>query len=695
MEKHALKTTETQDVPDAGGTGAAKNAGIEPEIRKADMSIRIPPERWLDETMLAQILDMLDSNPGVAEELALFTSFTHPPLPLQVARRRAAIMAERIAMIRKRSYGCGINVLATMGHHSENLDHSLQGDFARRMDEEGRICHGSFCPNDRRFVEEYVIPLYAAMAQAGPDFIWIDDDVRSGHWPIGLDCFCDCCLERFADQCGTSYSRVELAAKLNAGSKRERRAFRGQWLQAKRDTINRLFRAIENTVHAINPGIVLGFMTGERYADGYDFGTQAEILAGPRNQKVLWRPGGGFYTDATPGEMAEKSHDIGRQIALLPEWVRSIQSEIENFGYEALGKSVHINAAEVACHIAAGCTGAALNVMGLSEDLSVEKTGLFRELSAQRPFYDALVRAQGRIPAMGIFTGWNKDTQVVNDLSRADDVHATAYVPNFANPWFELGLPMAYHAGSAQMAMFCGDAPYAFSQEELLGWLRKGIYMDAGALEAFNELGYDALTGFTAREYLHADCIERLGAHPLNGDHSGYTRDNRQSFTKGLCAVLEPSSGGAQSLAQAVDYEGDVRAECVMGIFENRLGGRVCVSGYYPWDFVQTHAKSAQCRNIVRWLTRDRIPAYVCSLHKANLWVREDAAGRKILTLLTASMDAAQGLRLCVLTGSETLRITDKSMRTAPVPSSDIGGGYRMFTLPRLDPWSVYLAVAP
>ena len=167
-------------------------------LHRAFMSIRIPVQRWQTEAAFTEILHMLDEHPGVADDLALFTASTHPPLPLDVARERAALMARRIKQIKVRGYGCGINILATIGHHNENLSGSLQGDYTRRTDINGSVCEGSFCPNDPRFIKEYVIPLYTVMAEAGPDFIWIDDDVRSGHMPIGPDCFCDRCLEQFA-----------------------------------------------------------------------------------------------------------------------------------------------------------------------------------------------------------------------------------------------------------------------------------------------------------------------------------------------------------------------------------------------------------------------------------------------------------------------------------------------------------------
>ncbi|MEI6579569.1 MAG: hypothetical protein WCN92_08935 [Eubacteriales bacterium] len=666
---------------------------MENKIEKSFMSIRIPTQRWLDKTMFTEVLDLLDANKGVVDELALFSGFTHPPLPLETIYNYAPIMTASITAANARGYACGVNILSTMGHHNENLENSLTGDYTRRTDLEGKTCLGSFCPNDERFVREYVIPLYTKISETKPNFIWIDDDVRSGHGGIGPDCFCEHCLAEFAKLSGTLYTRETIAEALNCGEVTKKLAFRKLWLQGKRDTINRLFDTIEKTVHGINPGIKLGFMTGERYADGYDFDTQAGILAGPKSQEVMWRPGGGFYRDDTPKDMAGKAHDIGRQIALLPEQVRYIQSEIENFNYEALGKSIYINSVEVSAYIAAGCTGAALNIMNLYEDIVLEKGPLLKEIKRQRPFYDALTAAQGRLLTQGVFTGWNKDSEAACNLSGKWFGPPEGINPHFADEWFEIGIPMAYGAEKAQMAMFRSFSPYSFTEEQLLGWLTKGVYLDGPALEVLNNMGYGELTGFKVTGDENEDCIEELNDHPLNGGQKGRMRDCRQSFWKYNCAVLEPTATGAHPLAKAVDYSNKTKAACSMGVFENRLGGRVCVAGYYPWSFVLSHSKAEQCKNVIRWLTKDTIPAYVSSLHKVALWSRENTGGQKILTLLNQSMDPAENLTLKVLTDKNNLRVLDKNMVETLVQSIGTDGDYKIFHLPVLPAWSMLLAV--
>ena len=276
----------------------------------------MPDHRYRD------LLALFEKYKGVTDEITFFTSFTHPNLPLEEMKRRCDILAQRIAQAKALGYRSGINVLSTMGHHEENLPNSLSGDYTPVTDIGGGVCRGSFCPNDPN-LQQYVRQIYQYAAAANPDYIWVDDDVRlMGHMPLGLTCFCDHCLAVFEKESGTNYTRASLRAALTAGNPEESTALRKAWLAHNRATIARLLTLIEQTVHAAKPGMPLGFMTGDRFFEGYDFDRWAEALAGPNQSPVYWRPGGGFYEDSSPGGMVGKSHDIGRQVSLLPPSVR-------------------------------------------------------------------------------------------------------------------------------------------------------------------------------------------------------------------------------------------------------------------------------------------------------------------------------------------------------------------------------------
>lgn len=665
-------------------------------IQKAFISFRIGVPLWLPEERFAEVLALFDGRPGLTDELSFFTSETHPPLPLDEVARRAEVLRRRLARTREHGYSGGINVLATLGHHEENLPHSLVGDYTYMTDLDGRVCRGSLCPQDER-VRDYVRELYRLVALAAPDFIWIDDDVRCmGHMPIRCGCFCDACLAQFARESGQRHTRESLRAAFDGGSTAERIAARQAWLAHNRQLLGRLFALIEATVHAVAPGLPLGFMTGDRFLEGYDFDAWAAVLAGPGGAEVRWRPGGGFYADENLNGLTGKSHDIGRQVSMLPAATVNVQSEIENFPYQRLQKAAHTTALEAASHIAAGCTGAAFNVLTMYAEPLTEYGPLAAELQASRPFFDRLVRTFGRRPPSGVFCAWGKDAFVTHNLA-SGAWFAEGDAPlaiGHGQELLQLGLPAAYALDAARLVTLAGDAPLGFTETTLRQMLSGGVLLDARALARLHERGLGALTGFALGRQWEADCIEVLTEQPLNAPFAGRRRDGRQSFWKTPATAFLPLAAGAQSLARLVDYAGDEVAACTMGVFENELGGRVCVAGYYPWTNLSSLSKSSQIKRILGWLSRETLPVTVESFHRVNVWAREDTAGGIAFGLINASLDEALELTVLVRTAATELRVVDRRCHETRLTAVGAAAPYQRFVLPPLGPWQMILGCA-
>ncbi len=664
-------------------------------IERASVSFRIGVPQWLPDDRFEQLVRLFEKYRHVTSEVTFFTSETHPPLPLGTIEQRVAALARRMPVVRSLRCRAGINVLATIGHHNENLPGSLAGDYVRLTDLDGEVCLGSFCPNDEG-MRDYVARLYRLVASADPDYLWIDDDVRLfGHKPILAGCFCDVCLARFEQACGTRYTRDSLGKALDTGPVETKLAVRRAWLRHNRDTIGRLLTLIERSVHELKPGLPLGFMTGDRFYEGYDFDRWAEILAGPDGAEVMWRPGGGNYTDERLDGIAEKAHCIGRQTALLPGSVVSIQSEVESFPYQRLRKSVHATVLEAACYIAGGCTGAAFNVLSAYDEPLDEYEPLVRGLEKARPLLDLLARALGRSKPIGVYSGWCKDTFAARNLSgpwfaRDGAPPETGH----AEELLAIGLPAAYSDSQARVTALSGDGVLALNEQQILDALTGGVYMDAGALRRLNERGHQDLTGFAVERIEDCDCIEQLTADTLNGVFSGRRRDGRQSFWRCPAYGLGCTDEGARVLARLVDYGAREVAACGMGVFENRLGGRVCVAGYYPWTQLQSLSKSAQLKSVVRWLSKDTLPAYVASFHRVNLWVRAPADAALAIALVNASLDVADHLVLLARTDREQVRVYDMQCSETEIRASGSDGAYKAFELPSVGAWEVRLVTA-
>ncbi len=660
------------------------------KIEKAFISFRIGVPLWMSETRCNEIFDLFDKYKGVSDEITFFTSETHPPIPLDVFKQRTEILKGRMVQARERGYKTGINILSTIGHHNENLDNSLKGDFTPMTNIDGAICNGSFCPNDEK-MKEYIRNIYQLTAHANPDYIWIDDDIRFGHMPIGNGCFCDNCLNIFEKETGTKFTRERLKKAFNEGSAGDKLKLRGAWLQHNRNTISRLFGLIEKTVHEINPTMPLGFMTGDRFFEGYDFDNWVKILSGPNHCAVMWRPGGGYYEDKNTNELVGKSYDIGRQVSVLPQEVVSIQSEIENFPYQRLKKAANIVALEACSHMAAGCTGAAFNVLSMYDEPLDEYEPLVAKLQESRPFFDLLAKSLERSPISGIQTFWNKDSYTTGKLEEGNWTSSGNPVEN--HEFYDIGLPICYSNENAMVTLLGKDNIFALSKDEITKLLSKGVYMDAPTLQQLNNMGFGELTGFDAVGSENKDRIEKFTNHPLNGEFIGRKRDNRQSFWNSSAYTLRKTNEKAQTLSCLIDYTGNEVAPCTSGIFENKLGGRICVAGYYPWTFMENLSKSSQMKSVFRWLSKDSLPGYIASFQKINLWIREPQNGKIVLAFTNSSFDPAKNIVLLLRTEKKTIKIYDMNCKENIIEASGQDGPYLKFILPEVDPWQMRLVV--
>ena len=652
----------------------------------ATVSLRISRHIWMHDNRRAEVLDLVRQHRDTIDEVCFFTSFTHSVLPYDETARRATQLKAIIPEFKALGLRTGINHLCTFGHLDEDLDHALQEPWQRTTDINGTTARGSFCPLDPHF-QDFTRRCYRELAAAAPDFIWIDDDIRMNHHPPArFACFCDLCLARFSEETGQTWTREHALRFIHQDGPEASRNLRTQWVAHNRRILNEVFALIRTAVDDVNPAIPLGYMPTNQLYEGMDYAEWNRILAGERSLPVKWRPGGGFYRDARPLEALQKAHYMGRSAEAVPAGESDIQYEHENFPYQKLHKSETIFVAESAIALAAGCTGVALNPMGISPDPLGEYLPYFDRIREAKPFFDRLVALAGRSPCEGIWAAYSPDRTWAAGLKdgSADPMPCLTELA-------EIGLPPAYSRRGTKIHLLSGNAVHAFSREELTGMLAEAVLLDGPALQALAELDMADLAGFAVTGTRDHDTIERFTADVLNGGYAGWSRDCRPSFWRTNAYILKATNDHSRVLAELIDFQ----QECygaVMGICENRLGGRVAVMGYYPWASLQNLAKSSQLKTLCRWLSRDSLPAYVDSFHKLALWCRRDAAGRMVIPLLNASLDTITNVRLAVVE-NRSYRLLRLNGQESAVTITTTAGPYSMLALPPLAPWETALLV--
>jgi hypothetical protein len=446
-------------------------------------------------------------------------------------------------------------------------------------------------------------------------------------------------------------------------------------------------------VDAVNPQILLGLMTGEITYSGYGDADWVAAMAGKNGLPVKWRPGGGNYTDTLPQTTLAKAHSVGRQVSLLPESVADIQYEHENFPYQVLKKSRRIFTTEIAASIAAGCTGAALNLMGISRDPFDEYLPYFEAVRAGRDFFDQAAAAFGRRACRGIWPAFGQDHFAALNINGSWDQAVQWGVEfNAYNELAEIGLPPAYTAEGACVTILSAASVLEFDHATLRQVLTGGVLMDAPALEELTAAGLGELAGFEVAGKKEVDTKEQFTPDPLNGRFAGWQRDCRPSFWMEPSYWFNATAEGARPLAELIDFTGASQGPCA-GVYQNRLGGRVAVLGYYPWSSLQTLSKSTQLKAVMRWLSQDRLPAYIENYAKAALWCRTAADGKLAMLLVNPSLDPADGLTLLASTRGDALILQRMDNRSALLVPQSTDGPYTRYLLPEVGPWEPVLLV--
>lgn len=652
---------------------------------KANTTMRLAPYPWLGEKQYDETLELLEKYDGVAEEIAFFTEVSGSGTSLNVFRENMDVLKHRMQKARAKGFKAGMNMFVTLGHREENLENSLTGNFQHMTGIDGRTSKGCYCPNDENY-QAYLSEKYAIASEANPDFIWIDDDVRmSNHEPLKYACFCDKCLQIFETETGVKHTRESLHKAFNFGTVSEKQAVRGAWLQHNRNTLGHLCALIEKSVHKVDPKIALGFMSGDRFYDGYDFDNYTKKLEGTAMLPVRWRPGGGFYEDFNILELANKSHAVGRQVSVLPPGVTTIQSEIENLPCQRLRKAANIVVLEVASHIAAGCTGATYSILPYYDEPLEGYEPLFAALQQARPFFDLMVDRLGRSPVTGIQTFWNKNSFVTQHITEGDWFDPSLTIP--VNELYEIGLPAGYSNEYANVTILTKNNIFAMTPEEIKSLLSGSVYMDGEALQQLNQMGWQDLTGFDVVATNPGDCLEKYLEHPLNGKYAGR---ERSSYPRMFSYAFKKTDEKAEALTTLFDLS-NREMGIAMGIFENKLGGRIGVAGYCPLNTMGNPSKSTQIKSVFRWLSKDQLSGYVASFHRTNLWIRENKNGAIALALSNSSFDPAEEITLMLRTEKTKLTLYDMACKATTLNSSGKDGPYQKFVVPFIDPWQIRL----
>ena len=636
------------------------------------------------------LVDFLERHRGCFDELTLFDGYCHHgAIPMEELQENAAILGKRIADLKRRGFASvGINVHCTLGHIDEG--YTIYGQpFHPIVGYRGDKSLACFCPEheDRK---QFLREKYAMYTRLNPDFLWVDDDVKFFWNGVKFGCFCPKCMERFNKKMGAYYTRAALVEAMEQPDAVELRA---AWVQDIRDRMTDLFTLVHETVHGINPDIRLGFQTQHQGWSTYnamDYDTWLNALHGCKG-----RPGEGYYDDKTPTGVVTKALSCARQASEYPDCVTDVQYEIEDFpNYSMLQKSIRINMDEMTLAIAQGMNGVLVNSFSADEVVSVrELDGMYDTMLTLRSDWDKMELFARGMQGVGFYPAISAKYDQRRPLHHNQSFFTTydeAMNHNVMQTYSlcHIGIPLTMDSRNCYGAVFAGDLADGFTEEELLGFLKKSVILDADAAVAFERRGLSRYVGVRVGAE-HVDGVEECFTdHPVNEGVVGYRRDVRPAFYGKGGRALEAIDDAVQPISYLRSLKGEVLGVGAC-LFENELGGRVCVLGYAAFHKIDSYARLRQMRKVASWLAREE-QTIMHATNLASQFIRTNGK-QTMATVLNMSLDVSKPSEYAIL-GAKTARCLHNGQETLLTAREE--GGYGVFRLPELLPFETVTLLA-
>ena len=127
-----------------------------------------------------------------------------------------------------------------------------------------------------------------------------------------------------------------------------------------------------------------------------------------------------------------------------------------------------------------------------------------------------------------------------------------------------------------------------------------------------------------------------------------------------------------------------------MGIFENKLGGRICVGGYYPFTWVSDYFKAYQLTEVFKYISKNTLPAYIDSYHRICTTVMKNDE-RTCVSLFNFTPDVVENVGLVIKTDKKQITFSCGNNSTV-ISGSAIGDGYTKFVIDEMTPWQIAVA---
>lgn len=604
---------------------------------------RMSPMLSMEKEKWHSFLRLIDKHKDTSDEIAFYAvdDFFLDETPLDDKRKQTEICKVCFDQLRQRGYTVGINVWPTLPMWETVRMH--YPSLRRMVGIDGEVVENIACPVSDEFIY-YMCQKYTIFAECGPDFIWVDDDLRFTHMDGNYPCYCDECVKNFKN--GAFKNRKELVEALNNPQNRDLRI---AWSSYGADRLAKLCSALREAVDKIDPNIDIGLMTVGATHTTFSGDYIEKCMTALRSRRG--RPGHDLYSDRLPDKLTWKILEVGRQVLEYPETVKDIYWEEDSYPQGQLAKSFHTRQNEVSLGLMAGCSGIAFNHISMNGDLDRRFNREIDELHALRPRWEKFYEFSkdlgwgGMWPLHSWFMtakakfeyAWLKEEPFADGQCGECDITP----PEKIGPY---GVALTADPKHASAILLSGKTLTALDSEELRRVFSSNVYMDDSALAALEELGLEEWAGvkLSKKEYSAKLCL--MTDHRFNGEFAGYSY--RRPTGKGH--TLIPLNDKVEWLGYRADKfgEGDM---CYISKYENALGGKVVVNSFSAWDYTDNPNNLYLFSSIAKWFDcpirlRWKDP-YAPS--RVQPYIRTDGQ-RAAIMLLNASLDTTNSFEIIV-----------------------------------------------
>lgn len=633
-------------------------------LRTMVTSLRVPYSMYITDKEFERHLSLIKDQTHIQQEIALFTEYAHRGYwPLEGYHNLVQVLKRRIAAYKQAGFASvGLNVLCTLGHLDDSWDMFEKPVMQTAVAIDGYEFRTCLCPTSGEF-RAYIAEKFRILAEARPDFIWIDDDFKLKNHGGREICFCPKCIEKFNQRYCLRESFEGLTQSLKTDPDG---TLSVKWRKFGVDNLTEIATIMKEAIHSVDPGIKTGMMTvpDDHFPENVTcFEDWMGALAATKG-----RPGSGFYTDATPTSMLPKFLFCEYQLAHYPPSVTDRQYEYETFPAQDFTKAKTIVKMEFLYGLMEGCNGIALSGTLAHNNGEMAPFDSRYVLEENATLFDAVAERAVKLPNCGIY---------------CSDFFETG--PRF----MELELPMSGDYRAAVAYVLIGQAPNAYTDEELLKLLSGSVVLDTKALDILEKRGMAKYCGVRSSKYYDHSIVEWLSDSWMNGDYKGWLRDAWVNFAgREVCAsALELLDEKVEILSDLKSLCGEYYGPC-MTAYENELGGRVAVCTYLFPNSWQFESKRTQWTNLFDWLIPGGLPVKVNLPHKIVPVMRKDSDGNCLLMLTNMTFDTAYNFAVDIAANDLKMLRADGTLQD--IQSKEVDGKTRVL-IEKLKPWESIL----